>query len=671
MKLKHVNPWLCAMLLALGVFSAGALSQTTATAGSAVQPGTGVAGIFLDVSQFNHDALSQGDTWDYAWADDDAIYSFNCDGRGYGQQERNISFNKLTGDRWNKLVGSSVNSLDYGKAGDAAPNGSNWKSTGADSIDGVLYAFVANNWYGNQGAFGGEEVDSNIRQSALNLSLIKSTDKGRTWTRDAQANYLHPMWTSKKFSTAFFFKYGQDGGRTTQDDQDKYVYAVSNDGYWNCGSHFYLGRVLRSAIGNLNAGDWQYFSHGAWSKEVEDATPLPGFSNGHMKDTMGSPLWIAPLRKYVTVTWFDPGTNEKWHFPENVTFAFYQADHPWGPWSWIGEKSAGDFIADVKSRIHRWYGPSLSPKFITENADGSVTAILTFSGQTWEDKPDSLYKNNSLPVTFYTRAQPREARNFNDTDAKYAGRWSYLRGRGLGDYRDDVHQTTAPGASAEFNFTGRGIEALSEKASTLGQVEVFLDNVSQGVVSLHQDPMPLLYQVEFYRNMNLAAGSHSLRIVNRSPDGTPVVLDGFRVYGGDDFNPQATYAVLNRVTGNALTIRDGAATTRQSSGNAAGSGWQLQAAGEGWYRIVARDSGRMLGTGGADGRPVLLDATAKADAPASLWKISPVGNGTFSITNRENGLVMGERIAAPPQTTVFQLVYQGRDVQKWEIVAER
>jgi hypothetical protein len=33
-----------------------------------------------------------------------------------------------------------------------------------------------------------------------------------------------------------------------------------------------------------------------------------------------------------------------------VRFAFYQADHPWEPWSYIGQKSGGEFIGDKKTK---------------------------------------------------------------------------------------------------------------------------------------------------------------------------------------------------------------------------------------------------------------------------------------------------------------------------------
>jgi hypothetical protein len=140
----------------------------------------GIQAVYFDVSQLHHDPASNGDTWDYAWAANNALYSFNCDGRGYGKEGRNVSFNKLVGDRWNSLVGRSVNSMDYGRGGERGLNGSNWKTTGAASIDGVLYAFIANSWYGDQNAYGDPEPEHNTRQTVMNMSMIRSTDHGKT-----------------------------------------------------------------------------------------------------------------------------------------------------------------------------------------------------------------------------------------------------------------------------------------------------------------------------------------------------------------------------------------------------------------------------------------------------------------------------------------------------------
>jgi hypothetical protein len=336
------------------------------------------------------------------------------------------------------------------------------------------------------------------------------------------------------FSTAFFFKYGQNGGSTQQDQQDKFVYAISNDGYWNCGSAFYLGRVRRSQIGRLRAADWEYYSRDRWVRRLEDATPVPGLPNGQNQCTIGSPVWLPSWQRYVAVTWFDPCTTRKWHYPEDVTFAFYQAGHPWGPWSYLGAKSAMEFIgAPGTNRIHRWYGPSLSPKFITAHPDRSSTVILTFSGQTWEDKPESLYKNNSCPVTFYTRPLPELRDTLNDTVARYSDGWQHQTHRGFGDFQDDCHVTTNAAAACDFAFGGEGIEVLAEKFHDLGRMEILLDEVSQGEVSLYQDPMPRLYQVPVFRKMDLPPGAHTLRLIDRSGPGSPCLVDGFKVYGNN------------------------------------------------------------------------------------------------------------------------------------------
>jgi hypothetical protein len=58
--------------------------------------------------------------------------------------------------------------------------------------------------------------------------------------------------------------------------------------------------------------------------------------------------------------------------------------------------------------------------------------------------------------------------------------------------------------------------------------------------------MPRLYQIPFYRNMDLADGRNAVRVVNKAPAGTPCFLDGFRVYRSHDFDPTAFYAFVNR-----------------------------------------------------------------------------------------------------------------------------
>ncbi len=535
--------WTGSIVVAVGLFATAGCQTTGST-----PPGRNITSVFVDVAHLHHDAASNGDTWDYIWADDDNLYSFGCDGKGYGApSSMNLNFNCLKGSDWNALTGQLVNPMqEYGLNGayladhstnlvernwSKVPRGPNWKVTGADSIDGVFYAFVAENWYGNQNAYGSDSLDPAMRQTVNNMSLIKSTDKGLTWTRAMAANARQPMWTNKMFSTGFFFKYGQNGGHTHQDEQDKYAYAMSNDGYWNSGSAFYLGRVPRAKIGNLNAADWEFFRNGSWTSDLNRATPVPGLPNGENKCTLGSPVWLATLHKYVAPVWYDTGHYHEWYFPKDVTFAFYQADHPWGPWACVGETSALQFIGDRTGKAHRWYGPVFSPKFITDHPDGSVTAIMLFSGSTWENDPSSLYKNNSCPVTLYPYPLPPLREMFNDTAAQYSAGWLYQTNRGYGDWQDDIHVTTTAGSYCDFTFTGEGVEILSEKFHDMGVVEVQLDGGSQGIFDLYQDPMPRLYRIPFFRKLDLPPGRHTVRVIDRATSGAFCIVDGFRVFG--------------------------------------------------------------------------------------------------------------------------------------------
>jgi hypothetical protein len=126
------------------------LVLTLATAQAQALGEKSIKGVFVDVSCIRHDAKSNGGTWDYICPDDDNVYTFSCDGVGYGTQSNNINFNKLTGASWGLLSGSPVNQmLEYGKKDacldDSAtvlseriwpkvPKGPDWKVTGADFI---------------------------------------------------------------------------------------------------------------------------------------------------------------------------------------------------------------------------------------------------------------------------------------------------------------------------------------------------------------------------------------------------------------------------------------------------------------------------------------------------------------------------------------------------------
>ena len=210
-----------------------------------------------------------GDTADPFWADDDNLYHFTCDGRGFGKDRRNLCLNKLTGADLLSLKGELVSAMDFGKADETGPDGATWKIAGQECIDGVFYGFVARNVYGNK------SKDPLMRQTSFNASLIKSTDRGLTWTRSTKENYDKPMWPGTRFGAPSFIHYGKNGGNVTRDDADKFVYAISNNGFWNGGDDFILGRVRRAVLPKLNAADWTYYAgNDSWTSDLAKAKPI-------------------------------------------------------------------------------------------------------------------------------------------------------------------------------------------------------------------------------------------------------------------------------------------------------------------------------------------------------------------------------------------------------------
>jgi hypothetical protein len=459
----------------------------------------------------------QGDTADPFWADDDNIYHFTCDGRGFGKQGRNLCCNKLSGSDIYHLTGELVNSMDeYGKTGDTLPDGATWKVTGQECIDGVFYAFVVRNIYGNK------SKDPLMRQTSFNASLIKSTDHGKTWTRTAKENYAAPMWVGSRFGAPCFLHYGKNGGQITRDGADKYVYAISNNGFWNGGDDLILGRILRTDLPRLNVSDWSYYTGGdglfdaSWSKDIAKAQKI---LERPAKLGWTSPVFIPALKCYLLVSWYVTPTLKSWFNPNLVVYDFFEAEHPWGPWRQVGTMD-DTFLA----KGQHMYGPNICAKFQESKGDEVIVQLFT-SGCPFQDQKTGLYKNWRIPLNIATKPLLQtEIRNAGDPSIRYVGAW---RAGGtefnLHDYRDNVRCSPHAGDFAEMEFKGTGIQILTEKAGDLGLMEIIIDGKSQGKLSLRQDDFPRLAQIPIFSIQGLPPGSHTLKIVNAGND--PIILD--------------------------------------------------------------------------------------------------------------------------------------------------
>lgn len=470
-----------------------ALAAAFAAAAAYASPITEVAPDLAHLRKWNH---SNGDTWDPFWADDGQLYAFNCDGRGFGAPGRgrghNLSLNEFTGDDPAALTGWLVNPMsDYGRGGQKEPDNATWKICGQECIDGVFYGFVARNVYGK------ESKDPLLRQTSFNSSLIESTDHGETWRRSAAENYAHPMWPGGRFGSPGFIHYGQNGGRVTQDQADRYVYAISNNGFWNGGDNFILGRVPRAAIRELNVADWRYYAGGGlWTADIRAARPI---LDRPAKCGWTSPTYIAALHRYVLVSWYVTPTLKKWFKPERVQYDFFQAEHPWGPWTYVSTLD-DRFLAGG-----HMYGPNICARF-QEPVGGDVRVLLFTAGCPFDDVPTGLYKAWTIPLLL--RVGP-------------VARFRWIP---IGDPAVERMGTTT-----RVRFTGTGFTILAEKSPTAGALAIALDGGTPVSVELAESDFARLAQIPVFSETDLAAGEHELTVTTSAT--APAAIDGFRVFG--------------------------------------------------------------------------------------------------------------------------------------------
>jgi hypothetical protein len=335
------------------------------------------------VGQATPVADNSGDTWVSAWAKDGGVYTPSNDTEGFRKiGSCNLAFNRIDGEEPLRLSGVTINPMgDYGAAGEEGADGCTWKSSGCCAVDGVLYWVVARHKYGEKSG------DPTQRQTAANASIIKSTNCGRTWVRSAKENYEAPMFPGRRFATPYFIEYGQDG-KATLDNADKFVYAISNNGFWDNGDNLIVGRVRRDKIGNLNGKDWEYYTGGdglddsAWDRDVSGAM-LVLDSPGRLG--MNGAVYVPDLDRYLMIGWYYPAGGGKMKDACRETiWDFYQAPKPWGPWTKI---SSHRFFPQG------YYSPLVWPKF---SRDGG-RSLFVFAAGDWNN-PEA-YRLTAVPIS--------------------------------------------------------------------------------------------------------------------------------------------------------------------------------------------------------------------------------------------------------------------------------
>jgi len=104
--------------------------------------------------------------------------------------------------------------------------------------------------------------------------------------------------------------------------------------------------------------------------------------------------------------------------------------------------------------------------------------------------------------------------NNDDPGIVYTGSWSRSTGRGLGDYQDDVQYTEANGDAFSYSFVGNGVDYVTEKDPSQGEVEIYVDGALKATVDTHADSRSA--QQVVFSISDLPNGSHTIRGVKKS-----------------------------------------------------------------------------------------------------------------------------------------------------------
>jgi alpha-galactosidase len=143
--------------------------------------------------------------------------------------------------------------------------------------------------------------------------------------------------------------------------------------------------------------------------------------------------------------------------------------------------------------------------------------------------------------------------NNDDAQIVYTGSWSRSTGRGLGDYQDDVQFTEKNDDAFSLTFVGTGVDYVTEKHESQGDVDIYIDGEFKQTVSTHQAEGRGAQQV-VYSISDLPNGTHTIRGVKKS--GGYMLLDKLNVRqisllnpdtAGFDKNPSAQADVSTEI----------------------------------------------------------------------------------------------------------------------------
>ena len=178
--------------------------------------------------------------------------------------------------------------------------------------------------------------------------------------------------------------------------------------------------------------------------------------------------------------------------------------------------------------------PNFARIYQNTNNGGTISNNVSSTSVSSQNLTDGS-SPNTWTITGFTstgnQSTMSTATTYNDPVFSGSG-WSLLSHRRDSSYGDDLTFTTTSGATASTQIVGTGFELIAEKGPNLGNVEIYVDGVSQGVVSEYNSTS--VPQSLIMARYGLSAGTHTVSVTKRS--GTYAIVDAIRVQSGATLN---------------------------------------------------------------------------------------------------------------------------------------
>lgn len=154
-------------------------------------------------------------------------------------------------------------------------------------------------------------------------------------------------------------------------------------------------------------------------------------------------------------------------------------------------------------------------------ANNTLSFVMGPSPSSWGNAPTM-----NVPPSF--APSPVKVDDNHSTIA-YRGNWATVSGR-TGAYGGSSRQSTSPGDTARFTFTGTAITWFGEQRPDGGKADIFVDGANRGTIDCYAGGA--LSGVKMFTLSNLSFGQHTIAVVarvdrNGSSSGNAVVVDAF------------------------------------------------------------------------------------------------------------------------------------------------